>query len=157
MRTRSLLLLTLATLGCVQNPTVPKIGEDPVAITLSVSTQTLKLGAADTIKVVIKNSFSTAVRLTFPSSCQIFVTIRSLAGDIVTPRDGRPACLPVTSQITLPINGTQTFTTIWTGGFDFRPPDTTAKVPAGTYFVSAQLIANGYSTLAPAFKVDVVP
>ena len=160
MRTWSLflpILTILAVLGCVQDPTVPKIGEDPVAITLTVSTQTLKLGAADTIKVVVKNAFGSAVRLTFPSSCQVFVTIRSLAGDIVTPRDGRPQCTPVSSQLTLPLNGTQTFTTVWTGGFDFKPPDTNAKVPPGTYFVSAQLIANGYSTLAPAFKIDVVP
>ena len=157
MRTWSLFLPALAALSCVQDPTVPKIGVDPVTITLSVSTQTLKLGAADTIRVVITNGLTSAVRLTFPSSCQVFVTIRSLAGDVVTPRDGRPQCLPVSSQLTLPVNGTQTFTTIWTGGFDFRPPDTTAKVPLGEYFVSAQLIANGYSTVAPAFKVAVVP
>ena len=157
MRNWSLFLPTLAAIGCVQDPTVPKIGADPVTITLSVSTQTLKLGAADTIRVVIKNDLTTAVRLTFPSSCQVFVTIRSQAGDVVTPRDGRPLCLPVSSQLTLPVNGTQTFTTIWTGGFDFRPPDTATKVPVGVYFVSAQLIANGYSALAPAFKIDVVP
>jgi hypothetical protein len=46
---------------------------------------------------------------------------------------------------------------IWTGGYKFAPPDTPEKVPLGAYFVSAELIASGYSTFAPPFKVDVVP
>ncbi|MBC7893935.1 MAG: hypothetical protein H7066_00890 [Cytophagaceae bacterium] len=155
MRRRFLAVLCLATLSCQQEPTVPKIELDPVSITLSVSTQTLRAGEADTIRVVVTNNFDSPVRLTFPTPCQVFITIRSQAGDIVTPRDGRPGCLAVSSQLTLALGGSQTFTTIWTGGYDFRPPDTSAKVPPGSYFVSAALIANGYSTLAPAFKVDV--
>lgn len=155
MRVRFLPIVALATLSCQQDPTVPKIGTDPVSITLSVSTQTLRLGDPDTIKVVVTNNVDAEVRLLFPTTCQVFITIRSQAGDIVTPRDGRPGCLNAVSQLRIPLGGSATFTTIWTGGYDFRPPDTSAKVPPGSYFVSAALIASGYSTVAPAFKVDV--
>jgi hypothetical protein len=157
MRRRSCLLLITAAAGCIQDPNVPRIGTDPVSISLAVSTQTLRLGAADTIRVTVKNNLSQTVRITFDNLCQVFVTIRNQAGDVVTPRDGRPQCLPVQSQLTLAANGSQVFTSVWTGGFDFSPPDTQAKVSPGAYFVSAQLIAVGYSTLAPAFRVDVVP
>ena len=148
-------VVALSTLSCQQEPTIPKVKLDPVSITLSVSTQTMRAGDTDTIRVVVTNNFDGAVRLFFPTVCQVFITVRSQAGDVVTPRDGRPACLPTGSQLTLPLGGSQTFTTIWTGGYDFKPPDTASKVPAGTYFVSASLVANGYSTVAPAFKVEI--
>jgi len=150
-------LFLAAALGCVQELDIPKVGLDPVSIELSVSTQALKLGQADTIRVAVVNNLDTPVRLTFGNVCQVYVTIRNRAGEVVTPRDGRPGCLPVQSQLTLPIGGRQVYTTIWTGGYDFAPPDTPAKVPEGAYFVSAELISRGYSTFAPAFKVDVTP
>ncbi len=156
MRPHRLLLAFLAALpGCVQELDVPKVELDPVSLELSVSTQTLTLGRPDTIRVAVVNNLEQAVRLTFGNLCQVYVTIRNREGTIVAPRDGRPACLPVQSQLAIPIGGRQVFTTIWTGGFDFAPPDTPAKVPPGTYFVSAELIARGYSTFAPAFRVDV--
>lgn len=156
MRARFLLpVVALATLSCQQEPTIPKVKLDPVSITLSVSTQAMRAGDADTIRVVVTNNYDGNVRLFFPTLCQVFITVRSQAGVIVTPRDGRPGCLPTGSQLTLPLGGTRTFTSIWTGGYDFKPPDTSTKVPAGTYFVSATLIASGYSTVAPAFKVEI--
>jgi hypothetical protein len=155
MRARFLPVVVLATLSCQQDPTVPKIKLDPVSITLSVSTQSMRAGDADTIKVVVTNNVDGPVRLFFPTTCQVFVTIRSREGDVVTPRDGRPACLSAGSRLDIPFGGSTTFTTVWTGGYDFKPPDTQAKVPAGSYFVSAALIASGYSTVAPAFKVDI--
>jgi hypothetical protein len=144
-----------AVAGCVQGPQIEKIGEDPISIALSLSTTSLQIGRADTIRVVVRNNLDQAVRLLFTNVCQVYVTIRNQAGDIVTPRDGRPGCLAVNSSLVLAAGGQQTFTSIWTGGFDFAPPDTPGKVPNGSYFVSAQLIASGYSTLAPAIKVDV--
>lgn len=157
MRVAISLLAALALLGCQQEPTVPRIGLDPVSLSLSVSTQTLQAGKPDTIRAIVKNNLTSTVRLTFDNLCQVFVTVRNQAGDVVTPRDGRPRCLAIQSQMIIAANATQVITTIWTGGFDFLPDDTTAKVPPGQYFVSAQLIARGYSTLAPAFKVEVVP
>lgn len=154
---RSLILTAMIFLGCQSDPVVPKVQQDPVSIQMTVSTQSLKIGDPDTIRVTIRNNLTQAVRLIFDSSCQVFVTIRSQAGDVVTPRDGRPSCLPVQTQLILQPNGTSVVTSIWTGGYDFKPPDTQEKVPAGAYFVSAQLIALGYTTLAPAYRVDVVP
>jgi hypothetical protein len=144
-------------LGCQQELTVPTIGDDPIALELSVSTLSLRPGAADTIRVRVVNKLAQGIRLTFSSLCQVFVTVRNQAGDVVTPRDGRPQCLPVQSQLALAANGSQVFTVIWRGGFDFVPPDTPARVPPGSYFISAELLARGYSTLAPAFKVEVLP
>ncbi|MGQ0646569.1 MAG: hypothetical protein ACT4P7_03300 [Gemmatimonadaceae bacterium] len=157
MRVRLLPPVLLATSGCIQEPSVPKVGLDPVSISLTVSTQTLRPGIPDTIRVTVQNNLEQPVRISFDNLCQVFVTIRNQAGDVVTPRNGRPQCLPVQSQLTLVSLGRQVFTTVWTGGFDFAPPDTQAKVPPGAYFVSAELRALGYSTLAPAFKVDVIP
>ena len=128
-----------------------------MSIVLSVSSTKLSAGQADTLRVVVKNNLTNAVRVIFPTSCQVFFTVRSQAGDVVTPRNGRPLCLPATSQLNLLVGGTQTFTTIWTGGYDFKPPDTSDRVPPGFYFVSAALVANGYSTVAPAYKVEIAP
>ena len=143
--------------GCTQDPSIPKVGNDPVTLTLRLSTLSLQLGKPDTIRVIVTNTLDQGVRLDFPGLCQVFVTVRNAAGDIVTPRDGRPECLPVPTVLLLVAKGTREYSAIWTGGFKFAPPDTPERVPAGPYFVSAQLIANGYSTFAPSFKVDVVP
>lgn len=155
MRARLSLLALLATIGCQQDPAVPKVTEDPVSITLTVSTRTLKVGQPDTLKVVVKNNLTGAVRIFFSTTCMVFFTVRAQDGTVVSPRDGRPECLPVPSQMNLAQGGTQTFTTIWTGGFAFNPPDTQAKVAPGSYFISAALVASGYLTEAPAYKVDV--
>ena len=143
--------------GCTQDPSVPRLGNDPVTLTLRLSTQTLQVGTPDTISVTVTNTLDQGVRLEFAGLCQVFVTVRNAAGDVVTPRDGRPECLPVPTTLNLAAGGTQVFTVIWTGGFRFAPPDTPEKVPAGAYFVSADLVASGYSTFAPSFRVDVLP
>lgn len=151
------LLIALGTLGCTQDPSVPKIGDLPVTISLRLSTLSLRAGDPDTIRVTVTNNLDQNVRLTFGGQCQVFVTVRNSAGDIVTPRDGRPECLPIPSALTLVARGSQDYMTIWTGGYKFLPPDTQEKVPAGAYYVSAELIASGYSVVAPPFKVDIVP
>lgn len=156
MRRLVLAVLPLV-LACQQDLQVPRVGENPVSLELQLSTLTLARGATDTIRATVVNNLDQGIRLSFGNVCQVYVTIRNQAGDVVTPRDGRPQCLPVQSQLTLPAGGRQVYTTLWTGGFDFPPQDTPAKVPPGSYFVSAELIAIGYSTLAPAFKVEVLP
>ena len=149
--------MAFAVLGCTQDPSVPKIGDLPVTISLRLSTLSLKAGTPDTIRVAVTNNLDQSVRLTFSNQCQVYGTGRNSAGDIGTPRDGRPECLPIASALTLVARGTQDYVTIWTGGYKFLPPDTQEKVPAGSYFVSAELIASGYSVIAPPFKVDIVP
>jgi hypothetical protein len=156
-RRASRLLLALGALGCTQDPSVPKFGNLPVTISFQLSTLSLKAGDPDTIRVTVTNNLDQNVRLTFGSQCQVFVTVRNSAGDIVTPRDGRPECLPIASALTLVARGTREYLTIWTGGYKFLPPDTQEKVPPGAYFVTAELIASDYSVIAPPFKVDIVP
>lgn len=152
-----LLTIALCFLGCTQDPSVPRIGDLPVTISLRLSTLSFKAGNPDTIEVTVTNNLEENVRLTFGGQCQVFVTVRNSAGDIVTPRDGRPECLPVPSSLTLVGRGTQKYISVWTGGYKFAPPDTPEKVPPGAYYVSADLIASGYSVVAPPFKVDIVP
>jgi len=135
---------------------VPRIGDLPVTISLRLSTLTLKAGDPDTIRVTVTNTLDQSVRLTFTGQCQVFVTVRDSDGDVVTPRDGRPECLPVPTALTLVAGGTQDYVYIWTGGYKFDPPDTPEKVPVGAYYVSADLVASGYSVVAPPFKVDIV-
>lgn len=151
------LLMALGVLGCAQDPSVPKIGDLPVTISLRLSTLSLKAGDPDTVRVTVTNTLDQGVRLTFGSQCQVLVTVRNTQGDIVTPRDGRPECLPVPSALTLPPRGSQDYLTIWTGGYKFSPPDTPEKVPTGAYYVTAELRASGYTVVAPPFKVDIVP
>lgn len=149
-------LASAALLSCVQEPTVPRL-DDRITVTLAVSRTTMRVGEPDTLRVTVANNLEQNVILSFSNVCRVYFTVRNQAGDIVAPRDGRAQCVPQRSTLSIPVNGRQVFTSIWTGGFDFVPLDTPAKVPPGTYFVSAQLVADGFTQIAPAFKVEVVP
>jgi hypothetical protein len=151
-------LAALTSGSCVQEPTVPRLGEDPVTITLSLTSLTLRLGQPDTLRATIQNTLTQTVGFSFANVCRVYFTVRNQAGDVVTPRDGRAQCVAQRSTLTLPAGGRQVFTAVWRGGFDFVPLDTPGvTVPPGSYFVSAQFISEGYSVTAPAFKVDVTP
>lgn len=157
-RARSLVAASALVLAaCVQDPAVPRLNS-PVTLTLSLSTLTLKLGQPDTLRATLQNTLTEIVGLSFSNVCRVYFTIRNQAGDVVAPRDGRAQCVPQRSTLTIPAGGRVVYSAIWRGGFDFIPLDTPgATVPPGTYFVSAQFIADGYSVIAPAFKVEVTP
>lgn len=147
----------LALSGCVQDPAVPRLN-NPVTLTLSLSTLTLKLGQPDTLRATLENTLTEIVGLSFSNVCRVYFTVRNQAGDVVAPRDGRAQCVQQRSTLTIPPGGRVVFSAIWRGGFDFIPLDTPGQtVPPGSYFVSAQFIADGYSVTAPAFKVEVTP
>lgn len=150
-------LLAATLVSCAQEPTIPEIGEDPVSVSLQLSSLTLAPGEKDTIKAVVRNNLDRTVRLDFPGTCQVYVTIRNVSGNVVTPRDGRPECLPVPSVLTIALGGSHEFEVVWSGGFMFDPPSTQERVPPGSYFVTAEVIAEGYSTVSPPFKIDVQP
>lgn len=155
-RALALALASALSLACVQEPTVPKVGQDPVSISLTVSSQSLKIGQPDTFKVVVRNNLASGVRLFFRTQCQVLFTVRALDGSVVTPRQGRPECIAATSQLGLAPGASQTFTTVWRGGFRFAPNDSTGeRVPSGAYFASATLDAIGYTVVAPAFKISL--
>ncbi len=142
-------------LGCSQSPVVPKIGEQPIALSMAFSTTTLQLGRPDTITVTVSNSFDQTARLLFDTDCQVLVTIRSLAGTIVVPPNGVRNCSPIASSLDLPAMGSVTRRFIWTGTADFTPPGSSTALPAGSYFVSAAINATNYSTIAPAVRVEL--
>lgn len=155
--THRLLVVALAglTLGCQQEPTVPKLGEDPIRLTLSLSTTSFRVGRPDTITVTATSFLTTPAELVFNSDCQILVTIRTTAGAAVVPPNGRHTCAPIASQLIFPPEGTVVRRFIWSGTSDFIPPGSVARLPPGSYFISATINALNYSTFAPAVRVDL--
>lgn len=144
-------------MACQQTPTIPRLGEQPVALTLQVSTRTLEPGKADTIRVTAQNNTADSAFLEFDTDCTIVVTIRDSNNDVVVPPNGKAGCLPIKSVLRWLPNASIVRTFIWKGGTDFEPPGSPTRVPNGSYFVSASMAGRTYSTSAPAFKVDVVP
>ena len=156
---RNLLIAALggAVLACQADPTIPKLGERPVTLTLEVSTRTLAPGAVDTFRVTSTNLTGREQELHFPTNCTMVVTIRDADNNVVVPPNGKAGCLPVESVLEWGVDETITRLFVWKGGDDFDPPGSATRLPVGSYFVSAAMVGEGYSTFAPAFKVDVVP
>lgn len=150
-------ILAATLFACTQEPTIPEIGEDPVSVSLQLSTLTLATGEKDTIRAIVRNNLDRSVRLDFPGTCQVYVTIRNANGNVVTPRDGRPECLPVPSVLTIAFGSSHQVEVVWSGGFMFDPASTQERVPPGSYFVTAEVIADRYSTVSPPYKIEVQP
>ncbi|MBK6485909.1 MAG: hypothetical protein IPF98_03365 [Gemmatimonadetes bacterium] len=155
--TRRFLVVALAvlTLGCQQEPNVPKIGTPIIALSMAFKSTTFQVGRPDTITVTATSSFGETARLTFDTDCQILLTIRSTAGEAVVPPNGRPTCLQVATTLDVPANGTVTRRFVWSGTTEFIPPGSATALPAGSYFVSASINATNYSTFAPAVRVEL--
>jgi len=110
---------------------VPKVESSPVELKIRVSDSVLVLGQVDTINVVIKN----------------------LLGAVVLSPPGSSQCAALNSQLTVPASDSVVRTYYWTGGQSLFPPDPSAKLPVGQYFVSASLLATNYSV--DAFPVGI--
>lgn len=148
------------TLGCAQDPFIPKVGDEPIVLTLGFSTKTFKLGKPDTISVIATSALTTAALVAYGTDCKFEVTIRSAEGRVVVPPNNQRLCVPLTTAAidTFPANGVITRKFVWTGRTDFIPTAAaTTPLPAGTYYISAAINALNYSTIAPAVKVDLVP
>ena len=159
--TRRLLALAIAglSLGCVQDPVIPTIGEEPIVLSLGFSTKTFRVGKADTISVIATSALTTAALVAYGTDCRFQVTIRSAAGQVVLPPNGQRACTSLAVPVvdTFPPNGVITRKFVWTGRSDFVPSGaSTTVLPPGTYYVSATINALNYSTVAPAVKVDLL-
>jgi hypothetical protein len=147
--------LLVGSVGCQQEPTIPKLTPGPVILTIAASRTTFTVGSPDTILVTATNTLTQGVRLDFESTCTIVLTIRNQAGAVVVTQPPS-TCIRVPTTVLIPARGAITRTFVWTGGFDVDPPDTPAKVPPGTYYASASMVARNYSTFVPAIKIDVV-
>ena len=142
--------------GCSQDPTIPKVEEEPITLSLAFSSATFRQGKADTIGVTAQSVLDYDATLQFATDCQILVTIRSASGSAVVPPNGQASCLPITSKLVIPAGGSVTQRFVWTGTDNFTPPGSSAVLPPGTYYVSAAIKALNYSTVAPAVKVELV-
>jgi hypothetical protein len=154
---RPFIPLALLATACVQDPTIPKLGNRTIELRVQVSTQQLAQGQADTISIVAVNHLPDQVRILFNSTCQILVYVRTKAGEAVIPESGEYECIPVASQMVIAGNGTVTKTFIWKGGTAFDPPGSPTRLPPGDYFVSANMDADGFSVPAFAVKVTLLP
>jgi len=144
------------TAACVQDPVIPKVSDDPIVLSISLSSTTFRQGKADTIRVTATSSFTQPVALLYDNDCQIVVTIRSASGAPVVPPNGLPTCIPVPSQLRIPAEGSVTQLFVWTGLDRLLPTGSTTFLPPGTYYISAAINATNYSTFAPALKVELV-
>ena len=149
----AVLVTWVAGVACQQTPVVPVIEAPPVELKIKVSDSVLVFGKTDTIKVIVKNTLNAIVRLSFATQCQDKLFIKNLTGVVVLPATGNYQCAPVISQLSIPANDSIVRTYYWTGGQTLFPPDPTAKLPAGRYFVSAILQATNYSV--NAFAVGI--
>jgi len=151
------LVAPLALVGCVQEPTVPKVGEQLITLSLSFNTLTFRVGRPDTITVTATSILATPATIGFNSDCQIVVTIRSQAGAAVVPPNGRPLCILRQTILTVPAEGSVVQKFVWNGSDQLTPPGGSSNMlPPGTYFVSAAINGINYSTLAAAVRVTLV-
>lgn len=158
-RARTLLvpaLVALAAAACVEEPSIPKLGDQGIELTVTPSAFLLHAGEIDTITVTITNHVAEQVRLIFPTTCPVRPYIRDDAGRTRVPADGIHNCPPIQSQLLIPAGGTVTRVFYWTGGtqFDALPPS--PRLPAGRYYVSATLDAEGFSTVGFPVLITLV-
>lgn len=150
--TTSLLLLVLA--SCVEEAPVDPVPEQVIPTVITATDRDLAAGEQTTLTVTVTNTLEEEILLTFPTSCQALVFIRNSTGRVVTPENGTYECASVPSLLSIPVGGRATFNTVWGGGIEFGAAGSSARVPAGSYFASAELRADNY--LAIAFPITIV-
>jgi len=148
MRNAFLFVAALASAACTQSPTVPKIEEQVIGLSIGVSDSVLVAGKLDTIRVTVTNTLDQLVRISFPTTCQVKVYIRNSSGNVVLPSGGDYQCAGIISQLTIAAKGTTVLPFVWSGGQSFLPPDPTQKLPFGVYYVTASLDTDGLSLIA---------
>ena len=150
-------LVALAVVACVEEPSIPKLGDQGIEVTVAPSAFLLHAGEIDTITVTITNHVAEQVRLIFPTTCAVRPYIRDEGGRIKVPEDGvHSDCPPIQSQLLIPAGGAVTQEFYWTGGSQFDALPASPRLPAGRYYVSANLDAEGFSTVGFAVLITLV-
>lgn len=139
--------------ACVESPGIPTVPEQVLSMQVSASAASFSRGSSVTFTVTLTNTLEEFIRLTFPTSCQALLYVRTTLGQVVAPPDGRYDCASVPAQISLPAGEATTFSFVWSGESQFGPPGSGAQLPPGDYFVSAELNADGYVGFAFPIKV----
>lgn len=148
------LLIVLTCIGCVEKASISPFPEQIIPAQIIATDNDLEPGETTTITVTLTNTLDETIQLTFPTSCQALVFIRNSVGRVVTPENGTWECASVPSSLVLDAGETATYTMEWGGGIEFGPAGTSTRVPPGSYFVSAEMRADGYHAIA--FPITIV-
>jgi hypothetical protein len=149
-------LALLIAVACVEEPTVPRLGDQIIQVSVASSKTQLRAGEVDTLTVTVRNTLGEPVQLVFPTLCTVRVFIRNAQGKVQVPAGGVHDCPAIQSLLVIPANGQVTQEFYWAGGsaLDGSPPAT--RLPAGNYYASVRLDAEGYSTVGFPVLITVI-
>lgn len=107
-----------------------------IQLSISASPATLSSGQETTLVARVVNKNAHAVRLVFPSTCEVTVYVESPGGDVVFPEGGNWFCGAAMTEVALGAGEAKEY---------HRPWQTPADTPAGSYRAYAKLdgTANG--------------
>jgi hypothetical protein len=151
------ILAIVGVTGCVQSPTVPKIASQDITMRIRSSAASIALGQTDTITVTVTNHLTEPLRLVFETSCQILAYVRTQSARVVVPPSGTHDCVKVPSQLSIPSEGSVTREFLWKGMGAFEPPGSATPLPAGDYFVTAEMTVGSFRASAGGVKVTLLP
>ena len=146
--------LLLACVSCVEKALPNPVPEQVIPAQITASDRDLLPGENTTLTVTLTNTLEEEVELLFPTSCQALIFIRNAQGRVSTPEDGTYECASVPSRVTIAVGATKTYTVTWGGGIECVLAGSFPRVPAGTYFASAELRADNYTAIA--FPISIV-
>ena len=155
LRRLSVLGVLIAVTGCVQDPSVPRLGSDAVSLSVHASLREVHPGDVDTITVSAVNTTGAALRIVFSSTCQVLVYLKDATGRTVIPAAGGYDCVAVPSLLNIPANDSIVQQYVWDGGPAFIPPPTTTRMSAGTYFVTASLNGDVARAVSLGYRIDL--
>lgn len=148
MRKRLALPVCAMLLGaCVEKASLPTVPEQKLSMEIGASPTVFSQGQSTTLTVSLTNPLDDVVRLSFPTSCQVALYIRNSANQVVAGSKASE-CATVPSLITLQVGQTRTFTFTWSGASELGPPGFGTPLPAGSYYASAEMQADGYTGIA---------
>jgi hypothetical protein len=139
--------LSIAVAGCVEKADIPVAPVQILSMQVSASPRDLPRGESMTLTVTLTNTLDETVRLSFPTTCQVVLFIRD-SGNRVVARHRTDDCATVPSLITLHAGQSATFTFVWSGESELGPPGSGSPLPAGNYYASAEMEADGYTGIA---------
>jgi hypothetical protein len=146
--------LILVCMACVEEAPLNPVPEQVIPTTISASDRDLQTGESTTLTVTITNTLDEEVELAFPTSCQALVFIRNAEGRVMVPANGTYLCADVPSLLILAAGASKVYNVTWGGGVEFGPAGSSTRLPAGSYFASAELRADNY--IAIAFPITIV-
>jgi hypothetical protein len=146
--------LLLACMACVEEAPLNPVPEQVIPTFITATDRDLLPGESTTLTVTITNTLEEEVELAFRTSCQALIFIRNSEGRVMTPENGTYLCADVPSLLTLAAGASKSYNMTWGGGIEFGPAGSSPRLPAGSYFASAELRAENY--LAIAFPITIV-